>query len=63
MRICTEPYQAPDARNLGNARMHLTNYAINKDSDKFRAAASNGYSPDEDDVVVSWEWGGWRYCS
>ncbi len=52
MRICTEPYQAPDARNLGNARMHLTNYAINKDSDKFRAAASNGYSPDEDDVVV-----------
>ena len=34
VRICTEKYAAVGS-NLENTRMHLTNYAINKDSDQF----------------------------
>ncbi len=30
VRLCTQPYQAPTETNLASARMHLTNYAINK---------------------------------
>jgi len=35
VRLATEPYQAPCPQNLDKARMHLTNYAINKDSPSF----------------------------
>ena len=34
-RFCTEKYQRPNAHNLQNNYTHLTNYAINKTSDKF----------------------------
>ena len=34
-RFATEPYEAPNRDNLDNICMHLTNYAINKDSDNF----------------------------
>lgn len=30
VRICSQKYRAPSAKNLRKARMHLTNYAINK---------------------------------
>ena len=30
VRLCSVPYEAPSTHNLGNARMHLSNYAINK---------------------------------
>ncbi|MFO0000351.1 MAG: hypothetical protein ACK559_04415, partial [bacterium] len=35
VRLCTEPYVAPTAKNLSQTRMHLTNYAINKGSANF----------------------------
>jgi tubulin polyglutamylase TTLL6/13 len=34
-RFATEEYQPPIGSNLNNLCMHLTNYAINKDSDGF----------------------------
>ena len=34
-RFATEEYFSPLGSNLGNLHMHLTNYAINKDSDNF----------------------------
>ena len=34
VRVCTQKY-APVEKNMGDARMHLTNYAINKDSENF----------------------------
>jgi tubulin polyglutamylase TTLL6/13 len=32
-RFATEKYQKPDDKNIKNLFMHLTNYAINKNSD------------------------------
>jgi len=43
-RFCTEEYIAPTGDNLDNVCMHLTNYAINKDSPNFvfnESAADN----------------------
>lgn len=34
-RFATVPYQTPNPKNLENLCMHLTNYAINKESDAF----------------------------
>ena len=34
-RFATEQYMSPVGSNLGNLCMHLTNYAINKDSEDF----------------------------
>ena len=34
-RFATVPYQSPAPANLGNLCMHLTNYAINKESSSF----------------------------
>ena len=34
-RFATEPYVPPRTENLENKFMHLTNYAINKNSPKF----------------------------
>ena len=34
-RLCTEPYRAPDASNVGEAYMHLTNYSVNKHNPNF----------------------------
>ena len=35
VRLCTEDYQAPDAQNMHNLLSHLTNFSLNKLSDKF----------------------------
>eukprot|EP00349_Pseudokeronopsis_sp_Brazil_P000878 CAMPEP_0202961550 /NCGR_PEP_ID=MMETSP1396-20130829/5610_1 /ASSEMBLY_ACC=CAM_ASM_000872 /TAXON_ID= /ORGANISM="Pseudokeronopsis sp., Strain Brazil" /LENGTH=54 /DNA_ID=CAMNT_0049681453 /DNA_START=385 /DNA_END=545 /DNA_ORIENTATION=+ len=35
-RFATEEYQRPLNSNLENLYMHLTNYAINKNNNKFR---------------------------
>jgi tubulin polyglutamylase TTLL6/13 len=35
VRFATEQYEVPTSGNLQNSFMHLTNYAINKDSDNF----------------------------
>eukprot|EP00045_Choanoeca_perplexa_P011280 m.118781 g.118781 ORF g.118781 m.118781 type:complete len:700 (-) comp15575_c1_seq4:833-2932(-) len=48
VRVCTETYQAPAETNLANLQMHLTNYAVNKTSDKFKSRFSAGFSPEED---------------
>jgi tubulin polyglutamylase TTLL6/13 len=34
-RLATEQYQKPAPNNLGNLFMHLTNYAINKESENY----------------------------
>ena len=51
--MCTESYEAPTPDNIDNACMHLTNYAVNKTSAKFRGAVSGGYNPEEDQADVS----------
>jgi hypothetical protein len=48
VRVCTETYQAPEETNLSNLQMHLTNYAVNKTSGKFKSRYSAGFSPEED---------------
>ncbi|KAL7476781.1 hypothetical protein ACHAW6_002615, partial [Cyclotella cf. meneghiniana] len=35
VRMCTEEYQRPNSRNMGDRCMHLTNYAVNKRSEKY----------------------------
>jgi tubulin polyglutamylase TTLL6/13 len=45
-RFATEVYQSPLGSNLGDLCMHLTNYAINKDSDDFIF----NEDPNKDDV-------------
>jgi tubulin polyglutamylase TTLL6/13 len=35
VRLCTEPYVAPNGKNMSQTCMHLTNYAINKHSSNF----------------------------
>lgn len=40
-RFATNQYTPPTGSNLQNMCMHLTNYAINKDSTKFKQATSN----------------------
>lgn len=34
-RVCLEPYERPDNRNLHRLTVHLTNYSLSKFSDKF----------------------------
>jgi tubulin polyglutamylase TTLL6/13 len=34
-RFATTPYETPNQKNLNNMYMHLTNYAINKNSLNF----------------------------
>lgn len=41
-RFATEPYQDPKEGNLDDVCMHLTNYAINKHSEKFVHATEDG---------------------
>ncbi|KAJ3056570.1 Tubulin polyglutamylase ttll6 [Rhizophlyctis rosea] len=41
-RFATERYREPSTGNSGEVRMHLTNYAINKGSDKFEWAENKG---------------------
>ena len=45
-RFATEKYKKPDDNNISNIKMHLTNYAINKDSENFVA----NKDAEEDDV-------------
>ncbi|KAI8910696.1 tubulin-tyrosine ligase family-domain-containing protein, partial [Powellomyces hirtus] len=41
-RFATEPYREPRDSNLDNVCMHLTNYAINKNSENFDHATEEG---------------------
>lgn len=36
-RFATEEYIGPQKKNLDNLHMHLTNYAINKNAENFKA--------------------------
>lgn len=35
-RFCTQNYRKPDAMNMRNMYMHLTNFSLNKNSEKFK---------------------------
>lgn len=37
-RFCTEPYMRPTKKNMDNIYMHLTNYALNKNSENYHQA-------------------------
>ncbi|TMW58018.1 hypothetical protein Poli38472_013492 [Pythium oligandrum] len=39
-RFCTTPFEKPTRKNLSKKRMHLTNYAINKNSKDFQKATT-----------------------
>lgn len=39
-RFCTVPYEVPKEDNLRDTRMHLTNYAVNKNSKDFKSVES-----------------------
>ena len=45
-RLATDKYKKPADDNITNVKMHLTNYAINKDSENFVANTA----AEEDDV-------------
>lgn len=45
-RFATEEYDSPNRENIDNVCMHLTNYAINKDSSNFI------FNEDENDMSV-----------
>ena len=46
VRVCTEKY-VPLERNMGDTRMHLTNYSINKGSEGFVQPEGIGEGEDE----------------
>merc|ERR1712232_1286526 len=35
VRVCLDPYEPPESRNLHRHTVHLTNYSLSKFSDKF----------------------------
>lgn len=41
-RFCTEPYHEPSVKNMHNVMSHLTNYSLNKRSDKYDKADEEG---------------------
>lgn len=48
-RFCTEFYEKPNRDNLDNQYMHLTNYAINKFSNKYQEADSESEEDQEEE--------------
>ena len=46
-RFATEEYQVPKKQNMDNLYMHLTNYAINKNNQKFQQNANCDESEEE----------------
>lgn len=44
-RICTEPYQKPNSKNIKNPYMHLSNYSLNKNSKNYK------YTEDIDSIT------------
>ena len=40
-RFCTANYKKPDTLNIKNQYMHLTNYSLNKQNDKFKFSGSD----------------------
>jgi len=40
-RFCTQNYRKPDAMNRRNMYMHLTNFSLNKNSEKFKKPEAN----------------------
>lgn len=47
MRLATEQYTRPSDQNMRNHFIHLTNYAINKNSNKF---VQNNNEEEDDDA-------------
>ncbi|CAL6071918.1 Tubulin_tyrosine ligase [Hexamita inflata] len=50
-RFCTDKYQEPSGKNMKNAYMHLTNYAINKTNTNFQ------FNKDETSDNTGSKWG------
>ncbi|KAL7543761.1 hypothetical protein ACHAXR_013059, partial [Thalassiosira sp. AJA248-18] len=55
VRICTEEYKRPNTSNMDDRCMHLTNYSINKRSDKYERD-EKGSAPSNDGSKRSIGW-------
>ena len=58
VRICTEEYVKPTKQNINNVQMHLTNYAVNKNSEGFVQPSADSSDADgqEDASKRSLKW-------
>jgi tubulin polyglutamylase TTLL11 len=45
-RLCTQDYKKPTAANLKNMFVHLTNFSLNKESDKYKAPTEDFLTDD-----------------
>ncbi|CAJ1351123.1 unnamed protein product [Effrenium voratum] len=54
-RFCTVPYQAPKESNLKEACMHLTNFAVNKQSKDFQATSDTQEGSKRSVSSVFWQ--------
>ncbi|GBG24138.1 Tubulin polyglutamylase ttll6 [Hondaea fermentalgiana] len=57
VRICTQKYVEPRGRNLQKSRMHLTNYAINKESEDFVFNEATSDPGTGNKRSLRWFWG------
>lgn len=58
VRLCTEEYVKPSKQNLNNITMHLTNYAVNKNSENFSEPtdATGGDNSSKRSLVWFMDW-------
>ncbi|GMH97973.1 hypothetical protein TrST_g13816 [Triparma strigata] len=56
VRLCTEEYVRPNESNLADKRMHLTNYSINKNSEKFEQNEGDGEEGSKRSIQWFLEW-------
>mmetsp|Transcript_27827 Transcript_27827/g.90509 ORF Transcript_27827/g.90509 Transcript_27827/m.90509 type:complete len:570 (-) Transcript_27827:110-1819(-) len=56
-RFCTDKYHLPNARNLSKVTSHLTNYSLNKLSDRFVRPDNSHMELQSDGEAATGEWG------
>lgn len=54
VRICTEEYKTPNSTNMDDKCMHLTNYAVNKRSEKYERDEGSNFDNRGSKRSISW---------